>query len=65
MSLMNLMSVTLVLLVLGAIAALFFGTRASDAADLSYPVFATAHQSVTAVPDAMDDISAPHDIVSE
>lgn len=60
MSLMNIMSVTLVVLILGAFVALFFGTRSSEAGELSRPVIAS--QPVVAQPDAMNDASANYDI---
>lgn len=64
MSLMNIMSVTLVVLILGAFAALFLGTRSSDAAELAVPVYQTPQTEMTAAPDAMNDRSSSYDIAS-
>lgn len=65
MSLMNIMSVTLIVLMLCAGVALFFGTRASNATEVSRPVFAPVQPVIAASPDAMDDVSAGYEIASE
>ncbi len=56
MSTMNILTATLVLLIVGAGLAVFFGMRSANAA-ASVPLVAPTAVSAVTAPDAMDDIS--------